>query len=427
MAQTARFTITEHKVAACHVREYAGSTAHQQEDVLYMSVKSYKPKRAISPKERTAVTIVAAHGVGFPKELYEPLWDDLYDCAVSRGVAIRGIWIADAVNQGSSGILNETKLSNDYSWMDHARDLLLMINEFRDEMPRPLIGVGHSFGGCQIANLALMHPRLFTSLILLDPVIQLSPPAMGFDGIPGGVNFTTHRKDLWPNRAAAAAAFQKSVSKGWDSRVVDRMIRYGYRDLPTALHPDLPADADPSDPPVTLTTTKHQDAVSQLRANFESRQPDGRIHINRSSHADMDPLAAFVPLYRPEPRSTFHRLPELRPSTLWPLGEKTYLSLDEMREGVKITGTGIGGSGGIPQGNVKEDMLRGQGHLFPFTAVGEAARICAEWISDRMVIFEEQEKAWNAERAAMTARDHLMVNQTWLDVVKPMSAFKNRL
>lgn len=31
--------------------------------------------------------------------------------------------------------------------MDHARDLFLMINHFREQMPRPLVGIGHSFGG----------------------------------------------------------------------------------------------------------------------------------------------------------------------------------------------------------------------------------------------------------------------------------------
>lgn len=36
------------------------------------------------------------------------------------------------------------------SWMDHPRDLLLVINQFRDEMPRPIVGIGHSFGGCHL-------------------------------------------------------------------------------------------------------------------------------------------------------------------------------------------------------------------------------------------------------------------------------------
>jgi hypothetical protein len=31
--------------------------------------------------------------------------------------------------------------------MDHPRDLFLMINHFRDQMPRPIVGLGHSFGG----------------------------------------------------------------------------------------------------------------------------------------------------------------------------------------------------------------------------------------------------------------------------------------
>src|SRR5436309_9378680 len=36
------------------------------------------------------------------------------------------------------------------SWFDHPRDLLHMINLFRTQMPRPLVGIGHSMGGCQL-------------------------------------------------------------------------------------------------------------------------------------------------------------------------------------------------------------------------------------------------------------------------------------
>lgn len=36
------------------------------------------------------------------------------------------------------------------SWLDHSRDLLHFINLKRDEMPRPIVGIGHSFGGAQL-------------------------------------------------------------------------------------------------------------------------------------------------------------------------------------------------------------------------------------------------------------------------------------
>ena len=36
------------------------------------------------------------------------------------------------------------------SSFDGSRDLLHMINHFRDEMPRPLMGVGHSLGETQL-------------------------------------------------------------------------------------------------------------------------------------------------------------------------------------------------------------------------------------------------------------------------------------
>lgn len=36
------------------------------------------------------------------------------------------------------------------SWHDHARDLFLMVNQYRAEMPRPIVGLGHSFGGNQL-------------------------------------------------------------------------------------------------------------------------------------------------------------------------------------------------------------------------------------------------------------------------------------
>ena len=47
------------------------------------------------------------------KELYEPLWDDLYKQLASQNRRIRSIWIADVAPQGQSGVLNEAILGHD--------------------------------------------------------------------------------------------------------------------------------------------------------------------------------------------------------------------------------------------------------------------------------------------------------------------------
>ena len=106
------FRIDEHKVPASHIRGFPRSTATKQEEVLDLAVKQYTPLSNKSPKPGD-ITIIAAHANGFPKELYEPLWDELLKRCEQHGFGIRGIWIADVVHQGWSGVLNEGKLGND--------------------------------------------------------------------------------------------------------------------------------------------------------------------------------------------------------------------------------------------------------------------------------------------------------------------------
>ncbi|OQE36063.1 hypothetical protein PENCOP_c012G07992 [Penicillium coprophilum] len=108
-----KFTITEHPVPGSHTPQHEG----------------------LIPAD--AITFTAAHG-----GLYEPLWDELLKDA--NGFHIRGIWVADVTSMNQSGIQDENKLSMDCSRMDH---LFLMINHFREQMSRPLVGIGHSFGG----------------------------------------------------------------------------------------------------------------------------------------------------------------------------------------------------------------------------------------------------------------------------------------
>lgn len=47
------------------------------------------------------------------QELYEPLWEELYNEAKSRNLRVRSILIADAAWQGQSGLINKDALGND--------------------------------------------------------------------------------------------------------------------------------------------------------------------------------------------------------------------------------------------------------------------------------------------------------------------------
>jgi hypothetical protein len=114
------FRIDEHKIEASHIRGFPRSTAAKQEEVLHLAVKQYTPLNNTDPQPGD-ITIIAAHANGFPKELYEPLWDEILKRCQQHGFGIRGIWIADVVHQGWSSVLNEDKLGNDRmdSDLDH--------------------------------------------------------------------------------------------------------------------------------------------------------------------------------------------------------------------------------------------------------------------------------------------------------------------
>lgn len=94
------------------------------------------------------------------------------------------------------------------SFFDHTRDLFCIVNHFRNEMPRPLVGLGHSLGGTVIINLALLHPRLLTTVIAVEPGIHKSPRDLNASSLYP-ITFTS---DLWPSRSEAIEAIQQKGS-----------------------------------------------------------------------------------------------------------------------------------------------------------------------------------------------------------------------
>jgi pimeloyl-ACP methyl ester carboxylesterase len=283
------------------------------------------------------------------------------------------------------------------------------------------MGVGHSMGGNNLVNVGLIHPRLFTSLILIDPVIARMTSAKGNVFL---AQSSAVRREIWPSRKAAKESFQRSkFYQAWDPRVLDLWVQYGLRDLPTKLYPkpqpaQIPAGAATTEPTltpepaedkqVTLTTTKHQEVFTFLRPNLS---PDPKVlagldqeeieRLRDLTHHDFpNDWEATAKVYRPEPIITFTNLPHLRPSVYYMFGELSPISAPALRaDKMGATGTGSGGSGGAPKGRVEEVVVKNVGHLIPMEKVGETGEAAVDWIGREMQRWRKDEellaRLWN--------------------------------
>ncbi|KAJ5086620.1 hypothetical protein NUU61_007927 [Penicillium alfredii] len=420
------FRIVQHVVPCQHIREYPAATANEQEEPLHLAVKQYIPLDNPDPQPGD-VTILAAHANGFPKELYEPLWEEIHARSRACGFRIRSIWMSDVAHQGQSSVINEDALGNDPSWFDHPRDLLHLVNVKRVEMPRPIVGVGHSMGGAHLVQLSLMHPRLLHTLVLLDPVIQphttqLDPLSLEEKQriIAKTTQLSTHRRDLWPSREAAAQSYQRSpFYRAWDPRVLARWVQHGLRELPTAIHPlDKQAattTTDPTNAPVTLRTPLHQEVFTYSRPNYH-HIPGSKQPVNRVTHPDLDgDHPDCYPFYRPEPARIFAQLPFLRPSVLYIFAGKSDMCLPKMRAAkLTTTGTGLGGSGGVAAGRVREVFLADFGHLLAQEAVNECADAAACWFAPELRRWREEEDSFRAAWSRKTKFEKMTIDAEWL-------------
>ncbi|KAJ5169511.1 uncharacterized protein N7500_002294 [Penicillium coprophilum] len=418
------FRIVEHVVPTQHIREYPGATANDQEEPLHLAVKQYIPLDNPNPQPGD-ITILAAHANGFPKELYEPLWEEIHARSKQNGIRIRGIWMADVAHEGQSGVINEESLGNDPSWFDHPRDLLHLVNVKRAEMPRPIVGIGHSLGGAQLTQLSLMHPRLIHTLVLLDPVIQRQTTQL--DGLMLQINkreiakttqLSTHRRDIWPSRQAAAEGFRRSpFYRTWDPRVLSRWIEHGLRDLPTPIHPldpKTPIDKA-TGPPVTLRTTLHQEVFTFSRPNY-TNPPNSTKPVNRVTHPDLDATHPHTyPFYRPESARIFSQLPFLRPSVLYIFAGKSDMCNPAMRaDKLANTGTGLGGSGGVAAGRVRDVFFEEAGHLLAQEAPNECADAAVSWLVPEISRWRAEEESFRAAWSQKSKIEKVTVDAEWL-------------
>ncbi|KAJ5118968.1 hypothetical protein N7448_010676 [Penicillium atrosanguineum] len=419
------FQVAEHVIDGQYIREYPRATA-TPDAPLKLCIKQYTPVDNPNPQPGD-ITIVATHGTGFPKELYEPLWEELLARSKEDGVRIRSIWIADAANQGASGVINEQNLGNDPSWYDHSRDVIHMINHFRAQMTRPIVGIGHSLGATQLVFASLMHPRLFNSLVLIEP--HMTDNALAGDG-PLFVAMSTKKRDVWPSREEAAENSLK-VLKAWDSRVFELWKKYGYRDLPTAMYP-APKDGTR---PVTLTTTKHQETIMYTRPNVKRHtqlgvpQPQAYTEPKpgETGPPPHDPLLfpdVLGPLlpdqksYRSESILAYKMVEHIRPSVLYVSASHSPLGKGgEHADAARRTGTRFGGSGGMEAGRVQYVRIKKAGHTVPQEKVAETASVLGPWIKQEIQRWQEDEARISEDWRDRPIREKSGLPLDWNEVI----------
>ncbi|KAF2018087.1 alpha/beta-hydrolase [Aaosphaeria arxii CBS 175.79] len=398
----ASFTVTEHRSPCTLVRQFPHGTKSDNSE-LYLAVKEYRPK-AIEPRDNS-VTIIAAHANGFPKECYEPLWEDLWSGPDARN--IRAVWIADVAHQGASYALNSEELGDDPNWLDHSRDLFLLVNQFRHRMSPPFVGLGHSMGALQIINLALMHPRLLHSLIIMEPVIQDFPPPG-----PNAAMFSSSRRETWDSRAHAEKQISRNAFfQAMDSRVLQNYLKYGLRDS--------------DEGKVILATPKAQEAWSYIRPNFAPLPEDPSNRTSRLKERMMNP--EYIPSSghanamwtRPEGVLTMQSLPTLRPRTIFIYGEYSHINFDEVRNlHVKFTGTGIGGNGGVEDGGVEEQELEDAGHLCCFEKPAVVAVTIHDFLRRELLRWEHEQSFWETFVTGKSKNNRKELSDNWISGVK---------
>ena len=270
----------------------------------------------------------------------------------------------------------------------------------------PVLHSGHQLTIFSV-NLSLIHPRLLSTLVLMEPVIQ-PEHAPG----PNAAMMSTYRPDLWPSREAAEASFRKNkFFQTWDSRVLDKYIEFGLRQVPTALYPKVVEAGAVSPGSFTLTISMHQEAWSYLRSNFEPQ--DERVDPLLSPDLDPQDQGQFH-FSRAECNIVYANLPQLRPSVLYVWGSTSGLTSPQWEvDKLRLTGTGLGGSGGVPAGNVHKLVIDGCGHLVPCEQPSVCAGYAADWLGQWLRQYRADEEFYRNHDSRKSLRNMLVVSDEW--------------
>ena len=155
--------------------------------------------------------LVMSHATGFCKEVLHPVTDALATMrSAGRVVSF------DHRNHGASA-----RAPRPHGWWSLADDVLAVL----DSVDRP-VGVGHSCGGAALTYAELRRPRMFRSLVLIEPIIF--PEGPDTDVEDELAKRALRRKPRFPSREEAYENFAEKPAFGaWDPAALRAYVDHG--------------------------------------------------------------------------------------------------------------------------------------------------------------------------------------------------------
>lgn len=246
---------------------------------------------------------------------------------------------------------------------------------------------------------------------------------------------STIKRDVWPSRAEAVEKARK-IFKRWEPRVMQKWAEYGYRDLPTAIHPAHEKREKDAPPPVTLATTKHQETLlygkinsnTTVQPGFNNRDAHGKPVELRAPHDGLAVYGMAGPDWhmscRIEAWLCSQVVVHLRPPVLFLSGARS----EQYRHGLhkelaEKIGTAFSGSGGMPLNQVRHYVLEGS-HFIPHEEPGALAAVIAPWTQQELQLWQRDEERIASEWAGQSQSEKSTLPSEWISRAKPSKPSK---
>jgi pimeloyl-ACP methyl ester carboxylesterase len=238
--------------------------------------------------------------------------------------------------------------------------------------------------------LSLAHPRLLSTLVLIEPIIAASSIQ---ESGPGLVQMTLRRKTTWPSRLTAEKTFAKAF-KSWDPRALQSFYNHALYPYPSSSNSD-------NEIPTRVVTGRYQELGGVVRPSY--------IYDGNFTPAEMPWVEEALVVH--------DLIPFVPCSAFYICGALSASSLAEVRADW-MARTGVGKHmGRARERRVQVAVVPDVGHLVPMEAPTACAKAAAEWIDQEIGGLENKDKKLAGWRYS-TLEEKEKLAEKWMASVK---------